>query len=90
MFGRREQLKTYTEDDLVRAGLKFLHDGEKPPHALGTASEVVFVAASKEDIEIHNARVKQLQSEVVYEAPKKPTRKSLAAAAVSLIASIRP
>lgn len=90
MFGRREELKTYTEDDLVRAGLKFLHDGEKPPHALGTASEVMFVAASKEDIEIHNAKVRQLQSEVVYEAPRKSIRKGLAAAAVSLFTSIRP
>jgi hypothetical protein len=90
MFGRREELRTYTEDDLVKAALRFLHDGEKPPQALGTTSEVMFVAASREDIEIHNENVRLLQSEVIYEAPRKPMRKSLAAAAVSIFTSIRP
>ncbi len=85
MFGRRPEERTYTEDDLTRISLDWLHHGTKPPKALGKLNGIFFDIISRNDLEANNTGVSKIISSKAnseLHRPKGRLRRVLSAASV--------
>ncbi len=80
MFGRKPEAKTYTEQDVLEAGLNWLKHGDKPPSAIATVHQIdeyhrAVTFISRETLKAHNADIATLkQSETVFELPRPQSR----------------